>query len=467
MVLESLGRALDKAIRRLRRLPRVDKEAIKAFLQELQRALLTSDVKVELVFELSEKIKKRAMDERVSTGITRKDFVIKILHDELVQLLGGQQAPTRIKPGHENIILLVGIQGSGKTTTVSKLAKYYREKKGLRVGVVCTDTWRPGAYEQLSQLCERVKVACWGDPKVNNAIRLAKQGVKHFRKSKTELILVDTAGRHKEEKDLMKEMKKLERVLKPDEVILVIDGTLGQQAFNQAKEFAATTNVGSIIVTKLDGSAKGGGAISAVTATGAPIQFIGTGEDPADLDPFKPTSFVGTLLGIPDLEGLVQKVQEAQAVPERDVQKRFMKGKFTLEDLYHQLKSLRKMGPFRKIIGMLGGQNIPDELKGVAEEQLEKWRVVLDSMTQEEKEEPRIIKKSRITRIARGSGSTYTEIKELLKQYDMMKKMMKRIVRQSRGRKGKKGGMPGLPGFPGMGGGIPPGLGGKKKMKFR
>lgn len=469
MVLEKLGKSLDNAIRKLRRLPRVDKEAIMAFLQELQRALLSSDVKVELVFELTEVIKKRAMDEQVSSGITRKDYIIKILHDELVKLLGGNMRASRVKPGRENIILLVGIQGSGKTTTVAKLAKFYKEKRGMRTGVVCTDTWRPGAYDQLAQLCDSVKVQHWGDPKKNNAVQLAKLGVKHFRKTNAELIIVDTAGRHKEEKELMKEMKKLESVLKPDEVILVIDGTLGQQAYNQAKEFAATTTVGSIIVTKLDGSAKGGGALSAVAATGAPIRFIGTGELPDAMEAFNATSFVGSLLGIPDIEGLLEKVKEAQAIPEKDVQKRFMRGNFTLEDLYHQLKSLRKMGPFKKILSMMGGQNIPDELKGVAEEQLDKWRVVLDSMTQEEKESPRLIKKSRITRIARGSGSTYTEIRELLRQYDMMKKMMKNMVRQTRGRKGKRGGgMPGMPGFPGMpgmgGGGMPPGMP-KKKFK--
>ncbi|GAB4326216.1 MAG: signal recognition particle protein Srp54 [Promethearchaeota archaeon] len=468
MVLEKLGRALDSAVRKLRGLPRVDKEAINAFIQELQRALLAADVKVELVFQFTEAIRKRAMDEWVGSGITRKDFIIKILHDELVKLLGGGGPRSRIKVGRENIVLLVGIQGSGKTTTVAKLAKFYKEKRNMRVGVVCTDTWRPGAYEQLQQLCEPINVEVFGDPSVKNAVKLGERGVRYFfeqkgKKKKADLVIVDTAGRHKEEKELMSEMSKLESRLKPNEVILVVDGTIGQQAFNQAREFAATTHVGSIIVTKLDGSAKGGGALSAVAATGAPITFIGVGERQDDLEPFKPTSFVGSLLGIPQLEELIEKVKEAQAIPEKDVQKRFMKGKFTLEDLYNQLKALRKMGPFRKILSMLGGQNIPEELKGVAEEQLDKWRVVLDSMTAEEKEKPQILKKSRIQRVAIGSGTSYSEVRELLKQYDMMKKMMKRFVRGARGsRKGKRGGMPGLPGFPGFPamGGLP---GGQKK----
>ncbi len=473
MVLDNLGRALDNAVRRLRGLPKVDKDAIRAVIQELQRALLSSDVKVELVFEVTNKIEKRAMDEKPPQGINSKEHVIRCIHDELAHLLGGEPAPMRIKPNRQNIILMVGIQGSGKTTTVGKLANYYK-KKQFRVAVVCSDTWRPGAFDQLKQLAESIEVPIWGDPKEKNAIKLATKGAKKFVDEKYEIIIVDTAGRHKEEKDLMKEMQEIEQKLLPDETILVIDGTLGQQAYNQAKVFAETTRVGSIIVTKLDGSAKGGGALSAVVATGAPIRFIGEGEKIDALEAFEPTSFVGNLLGIPDIKGLLEKIKEAQIEPEEDVAKRFMKGNFTLDDLYKQMKALRKMGPIKSWISKLGGQNIPDEMKDVAEQQLDKWKVVLDSMTQYEKDNPMIIKKSRIARIATGSGQSYTEIKNLLKQYDQMKKMVKNMVRGMRGgRKGKgKGGMPGMPGmpgFPGMGPGgmkMPPGVKGLKK-KFR
>ncbi len=443
MVLEKLGRSLDTAIRKIRRLPSVDKDAINALIQELQRALLGSDVKVELVFEMTENIRKEAMNTKLQKA-RRKDFVIKLVHDELIKLLGGKQAPIRIKPGKKNVILLVGIQGSGKTTTIAKLAKYYKSK-GYKVATLTTDTWRPGAYEQLEQLSEQVGVICYGNPNEKNAIKIAIQETKKAINDGNDIIIVDTAGRHKEEKELMKEMAILEKKLKPNEIILVIDGTLGQQAFNQAEAFAQTTNLGSIIVTKLDGTGKGGGALSACAASNVGIRFIGLGEKIDDLEEFEPSKFVGTLLGIPDIESLVQKVQEAEVDIEPEMVKRMMHGKFTLDDLYLQLKSIKKVGKFRQILSMMGGGNIPDALKEDAEANLAKWEVVLNSMTKQEKENPKIIKKARKRRIAIGSGTQYSVINKMLDQYSQMKKFMKRFLQMQK--KGK--GMPGMPGFPG------------------
>ena len=399
--------------------------------------------------QVTEHIKKQAFDEKIATGIARKDYIIKLIHDELVKLLGGKAAPKRLKRNKLNIIMMVGIQGSGKTTTVGKLARYYKNR-GFKLGVVCSDTWRPGAYDQLSQLLEPLGVELYGDPsgEEKNALKLAKKGVKKMMKEKVDIIIIDTAGRHKEETDLMKEVEKMERIIKPDEVILVLDGSLGQQAFKQAKAFSEATNVGSVIVTKLDGSAKGGGALSAVAATKAPIKFLGTGEKVDDLEDFDPTPFVGSLMGIPDIDGLLEKIKEAQIEPDKDMVKRLMKGKFTLEDLYVQLQQLKKMGSFQKLLGMLGGRNIPDEMKDMAEDNLENWKVVLTSMTQEEKENPTIIKRSRIQRVARGSGKDYREIKAMLKQYDQMRGMMKKLTKKRRGK----------PGMAGMGGMGPGGL---------
>ncbi len=443
MVLEKLGRSLDNTIRKIRRLPSVDKDAINALIQELQRALLGSDVKVELVFEMTENIKKEAMNTKLQKA-RRKDFVIKLIHDELIKLLGGKPAPIRIKPGKKNVILLVGIQGSGKTTTIAKLARYYKSK-GYKVAALTTDTWRPGAYEQLEQLSEQVGVKCYGNPNEKNAVKIAVQETKKAINDGNDIIIVDTAGRHKEEQELMKEMAILEQKLKPNEIILVIDGTLGQQAFNQAEAFAQTTNLGSIIVTKLDGTAKGGGALSACAASNVGIRFIGVGEKVDDFEEFDSSKFVGTLLGIPDIESLVQKVQEAEVDMEPEMIKRMMHGKFTLDDLYLQLKSIKKVGKFRQILSMMGGGNIPDALKEDAEANLAKWEVVLSSMTQQEKENPKIIKKTRKRRIAIGSGTEYSVINKMLDQYNTMKKFMKRFLQMQK--KGK--GMPGMPGFPG------------------
>ncbi len=460
MVLDKLGKNLDNMFRKIRGLPKIDKEAINALLQDLQRSLLQADVKVDLVFELTENVKKRAFDKDINEQLRRKDYIIKILHDELVHLLGGKKAKKRVKPGKTTVILMVGIQGSGKTTTVGKLAFQYK-KKGYKIGVINTDTWRPGAYDQLKQVVESIPgedIAYYGMENEKNPLKIARRGLTKFTKrgNKKDVILVDTAGRHKQEEDLMKEMKKLEKIIKPNETILVIDGTLGQQAYSQAKAFASTTNVGSIVITKLDGSAKGGGALAAAAACGAPIRFIGVGEHTEDLDRFKPTKFVGTLLGIPDIEGLVKKVEELGIEPSEDQVKRMMKGKFTLEDLYEQLKAINSRGMFRKIIGMMGGKNIPKEFKDMAQSNLKKWRVVIDSCTDEEKVNPRIIRRTRIKRIARGSGSTYTEIKKMLQQYNQMQKMMKNMMgmqkKRGRGAPGQQGGMPGMGGIPGMGG---------------
>jgi len=442
MVLENLGRQLDNAIRRIRRLPMVDKDAVSALIQDLQRSLLGADVKVELVFQMTENIKKEATNTKLQKA-KRKDFIIKLVHDELIHLLGGRTAPIRIKPGKKNVILLVGIQGSGKTTTVGKLAKYYKSK-GYKIAVLTTDTWRPGAYEQLVQLTKQIGVKCYGNPNEKNAIKIALQETKKAINDGNDIIIVDTAGRHKEEKELMKEMEILEQKLKPNEVCLVIDGTLGQQAFAQAGEFDKTTNIGSIIVTKLDGTAKGGGALSACAATNASIRFIGVGERIDDLEDFEPSKFVGTLLGVPDIESLIQKVEEAEIMPDDETVRRMMHGKFTLEDLYVQLSQIKKVGKFQNIISMMGGGNIPDALKGDAEKNLERWRIVLDSMTHEEKMEPKLIKKTRKRRIAVGSGTDYSVINKMLDQYNQMKKFMKNFLQMQK--KGK--GMPGMPGMP-------------------
>lgn len=455
MVLEQLGKGLDQAMRRIRGLPRIDKESIKEVIKDLQRALLSSDVDYNLVIEVTEDIKKKAFDEKISSEIARKDFIIKLIHDELVNLLGGKASVKRFKPGKVNIIMMVGIQGSGKTTTVGKLARFYKSK-GFRVGVVCADTWRPGANDQLNQLLEPLQIPMVGDPtSEKNAIKLARKGLKHFENEKMDIIVVDTAGRHKEEADLMEEVKKMEDVIKPDITILVLDGTLGQQARKQAEAFAKATHVGAVIITKLDGTAKGGGALSAVAATNAPIMFIGTGEKTDALEEFQPTPFVGSLLGIPDIQGILDKIKEAEIEPDKDMAKRLMKGKFTLEDLYYQLQAIKKMGSLKKILSLMGGHNIPDEMKDMAESNLESWKVVLSSMTKYEKENPNVIKMSRIDRIARGSGKSYKDIKEMLKQYEQMKGVMKKFGGMGK----KRGGMPGMPGGRGRkggpGGGMP------------
>jgi len=428
MALEVLGEALNKALKKLTR-GVVDEKLIKEIVRDIQRALIAADVNIELVFQLSKNIEKRALEEKLPKGVSRKEHIIRIVYDELTKILGEEPEKILLKPSESTVFLMIGIQGSGKTTTTGKLARFF-QKRGFKVGVVCSDTWRPGAYQQLQQYCSPHNIDVFGDPEEKNAIKLAKNGVKHFRKKKNDIIMVDTAGRHKEEKELIEEMKKISKAVKPDEVILVIDGTIGQQAMAQAKAFSEATPVGSIIVTKLDGSAKGGGALSSAATTRTKIKFIGEGEKIDDFEEFDPKKFVSRLLGLGDLETLLKKVKEAatEEIDEKYAEK-FMTGKFNLRDMYKQLETVSNMGSLQKIMQMIPGMgfNLPEDVLETSEEKLKIYKIVMDSMTEKELEKPKIINYSRIKRISKGSGRDEKDVRELLNQYNMMKKMFKQF----------------------------------------
>ena len=426
MVLDKLGSSLYDALRKVIRAPVVDEALVKELIRDFQRALLQADVNVQLVMELSQNIERRALKEELPPGISRREHVVKVVYDELTRFVGERQQEIRVQPGRQNVLMLVGIQGSGKTTTAAKLARYY-QKRGLRTGLITSDTFRPGAYNQLKQLAEQIKVDFYGEPEAKDPAALARRGVDRF--NGYEVVILDTSGRHKEEKGLIEEMQQIAAAVKPQEIVLVLDGTIGQQASAQAHAFKEATDVGSIIVSKLDGTARGGGALSGVAATGAPIKFIGTGEKIEDLEPFVPSRFIGRLLGMGDIDGLIAKVKEADIEPsEKDVYK-MLSGKFNLQDMYDQFEAMRKMGPIQKIISMVPGlgYQLPESELENAEERLDRWKVIIQSMTVEEKEDPHIINASRIRRIARGSGTKESEIRELIKQYDAMRKMLKQL----------------------------------------
>jgi signal recognition particle subunit SRP54 len=380
---------------------------------------------------ITERVQEQSLDETLPRGVSRREHIIRVVWDTLAFFLGEKPVPLAINPGKPNLVMMIGIQGSGKTTTIGKLARYY-QKRGIKTGVICADNFRPGAYSQLKQLAEKSNVPFWGDEGEKDAVKLAKKGFKDMKDKGVELILLDTSGRHREETGLIKEMKDISKSVKPQEIILVIDGTLGQQAGVQAGAFKQATEIGSIIVTKLDGGAKGGGALSAVAATQAPIKFIGTGEGMDAIESFNPTKFAGRLLGMSDIRGLVDKVREAQIEVDEDAAMRLMKGKFTLTDMMAQLKQLKKMGPIGKVMEMLGLQyKLPDNIAEVQEENLKRFEVIMHS---------------RIKRIARGSGTSPKDVRELLKQYDQMKKMLKTM---GKSRRRGRGGIPGIPGLPG------------------
>ena len=437
MGLERLGSSLYEALRKVFRAPIVDEELVKELVRDLQRSLLQADVNVKLVLDISKRIEERALKEKLPPGVSRREHVVKVVYEELTRFLGEKPASLKIKTGKRNTLMLVGIQGSGKTTTAAKLAGYF-QKRGLKTALICADTFRPGALAQLEQLGKLANVLVYGDPKAKSSIEIALNGLKKF--DNYDIVLIDTAGRHKEERSLIKEMRTMEKTIKPDEVVLVIDGTIGQQAATQGKAFHEATPIGSIFVAKLDGSARGGGALSAVAAIGAPIKFIGTGEKIGDVEPFVPSRFVGRLLGMGDLQSLIEKVREAEVeVPEKKL-RAFLSGRFTLTDMYEQFKSMKSLGPLRHLLRMVPGltYNIPEETMEMAEDRLEKWRVIIESMTPEERKKPKIFNSSRIRRVARGSGTSEKEVRELLKQYKMMKKTMKTFRRKGLPFLGKK-----------------------------
>jgi signal recognition particle subunit SRP54 len=431
MSLEHLGSSLYDALKKVFKASVVDEATVKELVRDIQRALLQADVNVKLVLDISKRIEDRALQEKVPPGISRREHVIKVVYEELTRFLGDKAVPLKFEPGKRRVIMLVGIQGSGKTTVAAKLARYL-QKRGLKPALVCADTFRPGAYAQLQQLATRINVPIYGDPKAKDAVKVVTEGLRQY--GDRDVIIVDTSGRHKEEQELIKEMKVLERSIKPDEVMLVIDGTIGQQALAQAKAFNEATPIGSILVTKLDGSARGGGALSAVAATGAPIKFIGTGEKTEDIEAFVPSRFVGRLLGMGDLETLLDKVKEAEiTVPEKKA-KAIMSGKFTLTDMYEQFEAMKGMGTFKKLFKMIPGMSykIPDDMLNMAEGRLEKWRVLIQSMTPQERDNPKIFNSSRMKRVARGSGTSEKDVKELLKQYIMMRRMLKTMRRRKK-----------------------------------
>jgi signal recognition particle subunit SRP54 len=428
-VLEKLGSSLYESLKKIFSSSVVDENVVKELIRDIQRSLLQADVNVKLVFDISKRIEERSLKEKVPPGISRKEHVIKVVYEEIVSLLGEKPVPLNIKHERRNILMLVGIQGSGKTTTAAKLARYL-QKRGFKTALICADTFRAGALAQLSQLASQINVPVYGGEKERDPAKIALEGLKKF--EDYDVVIIDTAGRHKDEKSLIEEMKALQEAIKPDEVIMVIDGTIGQQAAAQAKAFHEATPLGSIIVAKLDGSARGGGALSAVAATGAPIKFIGVGEKIDDLEVFDPPRFVSRLLGMGDLKSLIEKVREVEMkIPEKKA-KAILSGRFSLSDMYEQLEAMKKMGPFSRILKMFPGlgYEVPEDLIDVAEERLEKWRVIIQSMTPEERENPQIINASRIRRIARGSGTGEKDVKDLLKQYMLMRKMIKTFRRK-------------------------------------
>jgi signal recognition particle subunit SRP54 len=424
-MLDNLKDSLRGAIQKIVKSSGIDEELIKELSKDVQRALLQSDVNVRLVLEITKNLEERSLNETPPPGLSRKDHIVKILYDELSKLLGNE-TEFNFQPGKQNKVILLGIQGSGKTTVASKLAMFLT-KQGYSVGVIGADTYRPGALVQLRTMCEKSNVEVYGEENNKDSPEIVKNGLKHYEKLPLDIILIDTAGRHKQEQDLLDEMERINKVANPDLVLLVIDGTIGQQCFNQAEAFHKTLPVGGIIVTKLDSSAKGGGAIAASAATGAQIMYIGTGERIDDLEKFSPTRFVGRLLGMGDIQAVLDLAKRLENEGDDVRLKRISSGKMNMEDFFYQLEEVTKVGSLRGFLDNMPGLSgmVKDDQLDQMEGRVSKWRFIIQSMTKEEKADPDLLNSSRIKRIARGSGWSEHEVKELVKNYKNSKNMMK------------------------------------------
>ena len=425
-MLEKLGNAIKKATDKISNSIFLDKNLVDTIVRELQRALIEADVSILLIKEISEKLRKVAFDEKIK-GIEKKEHLIKTLHDELVKILG-ENKELKVKEKGQTKIMLVGLYAAGKTTTVAKLANYF-SKRGKKVAMVGLDVWRPAAKEQLMQLGKQNGLQVFTDLEESNAVKIWKKVKPELKKF--DVIIVDTAGRHDLDKELVKEIEKLNKEISPDETVLVMPGDIGQAAKNQAEKFSSALNITGVIVTRMDSTAKGGGALTACAQTKSGVYFIATGEKINDIERFNPESFLSRLLGMGDLTSLIEKVRLAtDEKTTKKLEENLKAGKLTLNDVVEQVKSMNSMGGFNKIKSMvpgLGNAKIPENVLETQEKKVAKWEHILKSMTEAEKENPDVLRKqtSRIGRIAKGAGVNSSDVRSLLKQYDMLASMVK------------------------------------------
>jgi signal recognition particle subunit SRP54 len=439
MVLAELSSQITNALRKMRNATIIDDSVVDEMLKAIGNALVTADVNFKTVGALQQNIKKSINLEEIPAGIDKRKAIKKVVFDELVKMLDPGVTAWKPQKGKTNVIMFVGLQGSGKTTTVTKLAAYYK-RKGWRPALLCCDTFRAGAYDQLAQNATRAKIPFYGSYTERDPVKLAHDGLKKFKEVGNDIVIVDTSGRHKQEAALFEEMEQVANVVKPNQIIFVMDGSIGQAALDQALAFKNKVDIGAVILTKLDGHARGGGALSAVAATKSPIIFIGTGEDINDLQEFEVQSFVSRLLGMGDVKGMIDIIKEV--VPKESqpkIAKRLQEGKFSLRDMYEQFQNMLKMGPLDQVIGMLPMETgLNQLLKGAKGEaghlKIKSYMTIMDSMTDEELDIPKVLTPPRIARIARGSGRSIKEVNELIVQYKQFEKVVVRMKNVRPGR---------------------------------
>ena len=445
---ETLTEKQTGALRNLRGVGQLSEANMADALKEVRAALLAADVHFKVAREFIDRVQLQCLGQQVLKSVTPGQQIVKIIHDELVKLLG--EGATELLPKRPLKVLLVGLHGSGKTTSTAKLGKLLK-KKGARPFVVACDVHRPAAIDQLEILAKQEELGFYGDRESKDVTAIAARGLDLALQQNADVILFDTAGRLQIDADLIEEVKKLHARVQPDEVLLVVDGALGQEAVNVAKAFHDALGLTGLILTKLDGDARGGAALSIKSVTGVPIKFIGVGEKTADFEVFYPERLASRILGMGDVVSLVEKAQENidQAEAERMAEK-MRKADFNLEDFLAQMQQVKKMGSMQSIMGMMPGMS-GVELPGDAEKQIKRTEAIIQSMTLQERRKPGILNGNRRIRIAKGAGVKVLEVNQLIKQFEQMQKLMKmmkggnqkKLMRQMEQMKGQRG----MPGF--------------------
>uniref|UniRef100_A0A7S1CI41 Signal recognition particle 54 kDa protein n=1 Tax=Bicosoecida sp. CB-2014 TaxID=1486930 RepID=A0A7S1CI41_9STRA len=434
MVLAELGLKITSALRKVATATRVDDALLREVLNEVGRALLEADVSPRLIRKLQDNVRMQANLEDSAAGHQQNRVVQRAVYSELVNMLDPGRDAFKPKKGQSNVIMFVGLQGAGKTTTVAKYAYYYQQK-GWKVAMVCADTFRAGAFDQLRQNATRVRVPFYGSYSEPDPVKIAAEGVAQFRDTGYEIIIVDTSGRHKQESALFEEMQQVEEATKPDEIIFTMDSTIGQAAYDQAAAFREAVAVGSCIMTKLDGGAKGGGALAAVAATESPIIFTGTGERFEDLDEFDAKRFVRRLLGMGDMEGLMTTFQEkVDLEAQQEVLDKLLNSKkkqgLSFRDMRSQFETVMSLGPLDKVMGMLPGpmsQLMPKGAEGEGANRIKRFMTIMDSMTNKELDSGKELNESQMRRLARGSGTSMGEVMVLIDTHQRFAKMFAKM----------------------------------------
>lgn len=447
MAFESLSEKFQRILKKVRGQSRLTEANMDEMLKEVRIALLEADVNFKVVKEFVEQVKQKAIGAEVYTKLNPSQMVVKIVHDELTELLGSGESEITYEKNKPTIIMLVGLQGTGKTTSAGKLANLMKKKLGKRVLLAAGDVYRPAAIDQLEQIGRQIDVPVFSMGTNTSPVEIAIKAKEKAYNEHFDVLIIDTAGRLQIDEPLMKELNDISDKVSPNEILLLVDAMSGQDAINVARTFNESLKLTGIIMSKLDGDARGGSALSIKHLTGVPIKFAGTGEKLTDLDVFHPDRMADRILGMGDVVTLVEKVQEE--IDEKEARKEaelMMEGKFTLDDLLRQMKRIQKLGSLSGLMKLIPGMpKITDEQKEAGEKEMRNFEAIINSMTPYERENPSVLKNSRKVRIAKGCGKTNADINRLLKRYDSMLEMMKKMQQYK-----KTGRMP-----PGMG--FPPG----------